>query len=407
LNKERFLMYSDYIGRMNIFTTPRNIKALPVLSVITFIGFLDTHLLIPIIALYAYELGAGIGIVGLIIGLYSIVNTPANIFLGRVVDRFGYRLPLIAGLIGDAVSMFLYTLCRFPFHLALVRALHGITGGIVGPSTMSAMAYHGDETRRGRTMAYYGMSLAAATLVGYGVSGVIAARLGYKVVFWLGGGLLVIGAALGWILPGKSRGNAPGTITTPVFNWKSITGLLGRKRLISSYATVFAQYFSFGGVVTLLPLYVKNLGMEVFNVGMLLAAFAVVFIIIQVPVGTLSDRIGRMGLTTAGLVLGTAALLLMPAAVSFAWLLAVMGLYGVAYGAIFPSISSMITEHTSADERGLATGIFHALLTAGVAIGAPVMGWVGGWLGVETGLMLTAVIMVIALAVTLAVRKNI
>jgi predicted MFS family arabinose efflux permease len=55
----------------------------------------------------------------------------------------------------------------------------------------------------------------------------------------------------------------------------------------------------------------------------------------------------------------------------------------------------------------MATGIFHALLTAGVAIGAPVMGWVGGVVGVQLGLMLSAGIMVLALLVVLSIRKRI
>jgi len=93
-------------------------QALPVISVVTFLGFLDTHLLIPVLALYAAELGAGIGITGLIIGLYSLTNTPANILFGGLVDRIGYKLPLVFGLIGDALSMFLYSVSRLPVHLA-------------------------------------------------------------------------------------------------------------------------------------------------------------------------------------------------------------------------------------------------------------------------------------------------
>jgi len=392
---------------MNELSRPRTKNILPVISFVTFIGFLDTHLLIPVMALYAYELGAGIGIVGLIIGLYSIVNTPANIFVGRLVDRVGYRLPLVAGLIGDAVSMFLYTLCRVPFHLALVRVLHGITGGMVGPSTMSAIAHHGGETRRGRSMAVYGMSLAAATLVGYGLSGFIASRLGYKVVFWLGGALLVIGAALALWLPGRGRRDTTALKTSPGGGWQKVKDLLRRRGLISPYCTIFAQYFSFGGVVTLLPLYLKNQGMEAFHVGILLAVFAVLFIVLQMPVGVLSDRVGRTGLTAAGLALGIVALALLPWMTDFPLLIVVMALYGAAYGMIFPSVSAMVAEHTATEERGLGTGIFHALLTAGVAIGAPVMGWAGSVVGVERGLILSAGVMVLALAVTMIIRKNI
>ena len=68
---------------------------LPITSVVTFLGFLDTHLLIPVMALYAAELGASLGIIGLIIGLYSITNTPANILFGRLIERVGYKVPLI------------------------------------------------------------------------------------------------------------------------------------------------------------------------------------------------------------------------------------------------------------------------------------------------------------------------
>jgi predicted MFS family arabinose efflux permease len=67
----------------------------------------------------------------------------------------------------------------------------------------------------------------------------------------------------------------------------------------------------------------------------------------------------------------------------------------------------MVADQTAPEERGMATGIFHALLTAGVAIGAPVMGWVGGVVGVQLGLMLSAGIMVLALLVVLSIRKRI
>jgi MFS family permease len=83
-----------------------------------------------------------------------------------------------------------------------------------------------------------------------------------------------------------------------------------------------------------------------------------------------------------------------------------MALYGIAYGMLFPSISALITEHTTTEERGLATGIFHALLTAGVAIGAMVIGWTGEIMGVQPGLLLTPGIMVLALAVALATLKG-
>jgi len=400
-------VYSNEVGRMNELTQPQARKALPVISVVTFLGFIDTNLLIPVIALYASELGASVGIIGLVIGLYSITNTPANIFWGRLIDRIGYKRPLVIGLFGDALSMFLYSICRLPVHLALVRVLHGITGASIGPSTMSGIADHGDEREKGRSMGLYGMSIGAATLAGFGLSAVLVSRLGYKAVFLFGAVLPVIGIMLSLLFLGKRRQADIEAKSSPGEGWEKAKDLLRRRGLIVSYCSIFAQYFTFGGVVTLLPLYVKSLGMEAFHVGILLAAFAVMFIIIQLPVGALSDRVGRLAPTAAGLCLGIVALVLMPSITAFPLLVVVMAVYGVAYGVIFPSVSAMVTDQTAPEERGMATGIFHAMLTAGVAIGAPVMGWVGGAVGVQLGLMLSAGIMVLALLVALSIRKRI
>ncbi len=385
---------------------PQTRKVLPITSVVTFLGFLDTHLLIPIMALYAYELGASVGIIGLIIGLYSITNTPANILFGRLIDRVGYKVPLIAGLIGDALSMFFYSVCRLPIHLALVRTFHGISGGIVGPATMSITADYSNEAGKGRAMGFYGMSLATATLVGYGLSGVIASRLGYKTLFQFGAVMLTIGVMLSFLLPGNRKKLSLTAKTSHGEAFSKAKGLLGRKGLTVSYCSIFAQYFAFGGVVTLLPLYVGSLGMEAFHVGMLLAIFAIMFIILQFPSGALSDKVGRLIPTTVGLGLTIVSLVILPSLGTFPLLAAIMALYGTAYGVLFPSISALIADHTIPEERGLATGLFHALLTAGVAIGAPIMGWVGEVVGIELGIALSASILVLALLVALTALRR-
>jgi len=390
---------------MNDLSQPQPRRVLPLNSVITFLGFLDTHLLIPVMALYASDLGASPGIIGLIIGLYSLTNTPANLLAGRWIDRVGYKMPLTIGLIGDALSMFLYSICRLPVQLALVRALHGLSGGMIGPATMSITATHSEKSKWGRAMGIYGMSLAAATLVGYGLGGVIASRLGYNVLFLFGMGFLAVGAVLSLLLP-KARKASAAAKTSLAEDLRKAKDLLRRKGLKVAYASIFAQYFAFGGIVTLLPLYVKSLGMEAFHVGMLLAIFAVMFIILQLPSGTLSDRKGRLMPIVSGLILGIVSLAILPSATTFPYLAAVMALYGIAYGLFFPSISALLADHTLPDERGTATGLFHAFLTAGVAIGAPVMGWAGGVVGVDLGLMLSSAVLVLALVIALTTLRR-
>jgi len=151
---------------------------------------------------------------------------------------------------------------------------------------------------------------------------------------------------------------------------------------------------------------VRSLGMEAFHVGMLLATFAIMFIIVQFPSGALSDKVGRLIPTATGLSLGIISLVLLPSQVTFPLLAMAMALYGIAYGILFPSISALVADHTIPEERGMAAGIFHALLTAGVATGAPIMGWVGGVVGVELGLALSSGIMVLTLVIALTALRH-
>jgi len=386
-----------------MFNMKSRIKVTPLNSTITFLGFIDTYLLIPVIALYATSLGAGIGTVGLVVGVYSMTSSIMNIYGGRLIDRFGHKAPLIGGLLGDTLAVLSYSLCQLPWHLALVRAFHGISGGLVGPATMSISARYASSAAKGRSMSFYGIALGAATLVGFGAGGTIASRLGYHFLFYIAGGLLLIGVLLSLFIPsGKTTSNAENRPRGN--NIKDLVGLITRGKLPISYLSIFAQYFAFGGVVVLLPLHVVKLGMSAFHVGILLAVFSLTFVIVQIPGGAISDRMGRLRPAVIGLSLCAVAPILLSVAQSFATIALVMSLYGAAFGVLFPSLSALLADSATPEEYGRATGIFHALITIGVAVGAPVIGWIASIGGITIGLAVSFVIFIpalVSIAITL------
>jgi len=380
-------------------------STLPLISALTFLSFLDTPLLIPIMALFATQLNANIGMVGFIIGIHAAVGTPASIYFGRIVDRYSYKVPLILGLMGDTIGLLLYTVCQNPVQLIMVRMLHGVSSAVAGPATMSAMVEY-SRTAKGKVMAFYGISIAMANLVGQGTSGIIGSKLGYNSVFLIGAGLMAVATIIAFFLPGSPGHEHAKKSVSLGENARRIINLIGRKGLTMSYMTIFAQYFAFGAVATLLPLYLKDFGMTAFHVGMLLAIFTLLFIIIQVPSGRMSDRVGRVIPTIIGLALALVALLILPSFHIFALLAIPMAVYGLAYGLFFPSISASVADHALPEERGMATGIFYAALTAGVAIGAPLMGWIGQAFSVRLALTLAPVFMLPAIIIAAASLKK-
>ncbi|GAH16429.1 unnamed protein product, partial [marine sediment metagenome] len=148
-------------------------RMLPLVFGITFLGFIDTQLTVPIMRLYADSLGATVAIAGFIIGMYSIVNTPANIGFGPLVDKFGRKIPLIIGLGGDAICMFLYSLCSTSLQLLVVRGLHGLAGAVLGLATASMVADYSPTEKRGKGMGFYAIVMSLAPLVGMMICGII------------------------------------------------------------------------------------------------------------------------------------------------------------------------------------------------------------------------------------------
>lgn len=84
------------------------------------------YLLLPTLPIYIKELGIGESQLGLIIGSFTLSAVVARPIIGGLLDRFGRRFFIIAGLIIFAIAMFLYNWASGILLLFLLRILHGV-----------------------------------------------------------------------------------------------------------------------------------------------------------------------------------------------------------------------------------------------------------------------------------------
>ena len=66
-----------------------------------------------------------------------------------------------------------------------------------------------------------------------------------------------------------------------------------RRVVFALSISTFVEWAGAGCVMPLLPLYLRKLGAPVALVGVVMAAFFLAAILVQYPIGRLSDRIGR------------------------------------------------------------------------------------------------------------------
>jgi len=362
----------------------------------TMLGTMDSNALVPVIALYAQHVGADLLQTGIIVGLFSVVHAPANLFFGRIADRIGRKLPLQVGLLWDSVSLFLYAFAATPLLLALVRISHGVGSGFVGPSTMALMADNSTTERKGRAMAIYGMSLGFAVVIGFGIAGPIVSRLGYATLFYV----LSAGLLLGFVFALFVR--EPAQAVPKPTPWRRLAAYARGPLPAAGYASIFSLYFILGAFVTLVPLHIRDelgysLPAAALVTGLSFTAFAILSLVLHYPAGVLADRYGPVRPAMIGLVVVGASMALIPLVRDLPALLVLMALFGVGHGFVFPAASALVARGADPEQHGVVTGLFYAVLVAGVAVGAPVMAAVASVSTFGTGIWASAWISLLGL----------
>jgi MFS family permease len=133
---------------------------------------------------------------------------------------------------------------------------------------------------------------------------------------------------------------------------------------------LFINYVDRGAVPTAIPLIQHDLGLDNEQVGRLLSAFFMVYAFIQIPVGWLAERYGAHRVLAGGLVVWSAATMLMGITSSFTMLFCLRMLLGLGESAGFPAVSKLMAAVVPVKSLGLANGIvaFGYLMAPGIGI---------------------------------------
>jgi ACS family D-galactonate transporter-like MFS transporter len=128
------------------------------------------------------------------------------------------------------------------------------------------------------------------------------------------------------------------------------------------------------------------------QMGILLSAFAWSYAILQIPAGTLLDKIGVKWVTRVGTIIWSIACFLTAVATGQGLIILSRVLLGIGEAPYFPSAAKATGYWFPRKERGRAISLFDAQSKFSNAIGAPIIAWVvteWGWRG---GFYVTAIL---------------
>lgn len=161
----------------------------------------------------------------------------------------------------------------------------------------------------------------------------------------------------------------------------------------------FTDLVAYSVSVPVLPDFATRFDASPTMVGLLFASFGVTLLFLSIPMGALSDRIGRKGPMIFGLALLAVSTLGFAYARSLPMLFAARLVQGAADGITWVVGFAMIADLYGDDERGRAMGLAMAGSTLGIIIGPVLGGWLYELGGIRLPFLVVAAIAVIDLVV--------
>lgn len=315
-------------------------------------------IVVPLLPVYAHDLGASGLYIGLIFGAFSLSRTIFLPYFGRRSDRQGRKPFIVAGLCAYAVISVAFIFSKSVEMLIFIRLVQGVASAMIMPVVQ---AYVGDITpprKEGFVMGLFNISVFMGLSLGPLVGGAINDRFSLSASFGCMGALALVGflGSLVFLPPTRteralSRGEPPAA-------WRALLA----DREIAGLAVFRFTYTACIGVIWgFLPVFADGeFSLSSSAIGLLVMMGVLVSGVLQTPLGLLADRMNRRLMATVG------GLIVVYAVASFAWSTGFWDLFrsnlifGVGGGVSMVSIMAMAVDKGNSVK---AMGSVMALMT--------------------------------------------
>ncbi|WP_251518913.1 MULTISPECIES: multidrug efflux MFS transporter NorA [Staphylococcus] len=148
-----------------------------------------------------------------------------------------------------------------------------------------------------------------------------------------------------------------------------------KKQFIILYFNIFLVFLGIGLVIPVLPIYLKDLGLNGSDLGILVAVFAMSQMLISPFGGTLADKLGKKLIICIGLVLFTISEILFAVGHTFTILIISRILGGFSAGMVMPGVTGMIADISVAKDKAKNFGYMSAIINSGFILGPGIGGF--------------------------------
>jgi MFS family permease len=363
-----------------------------------FVTVTGVGIVVPLLPVYARDLGASGIYIGMIFGAFSLSRTLFLPYFGRLSDRKGRKRIIVPGLFAYGLISLAFAFSSNVPTLILIRFFHGIASAMLMPVIQ---AYVGDITpagKEGTVMGIFNMSLFIGLSVGPLIGGVIHDHFGMQVSFGCMGFLAMIGflLSLGLLPPtGAERAmNKPHSL-------KSWQTLLVDREIVAMFVFRLSYTVCIGIIWTFLPVLADaEFALSSSAIGVLIMLGVFISGLIHIPMGIVADRVNKRRMVAAGALVVIYSVWSFQRATGFTDLVLAQVLFGIGGGAAMPALMAMaVSKGSSTDSMGSVMAILTVAHSSGMLLGSLLGGVLMDWFDLRWAFPIGAALMLACLAV--------
>lgn len=353
--------------------------------VIVFMFWFSSYIYVPVLSPYVEHLGASYFMVGMVLGVYGLMQILFRLPIGIGSDYLNRRRPFIyLGLVASGASCFLFMWGAQPGWALAARAVSGIAASAWVVYTVMFAGYFPKE-EAGKAMGMLQFTTVIAQLTSMMISGYMVEHWGWNTPFLIGGIVAIAALLLALRLPEQKQEKRQSAIQL-----KDLAGVMKEPLLVRvSLLSVLAHCVLFITMFGYTPNQALNIGASKESLGWLTLAFMIPHAIATLygsrTFGRLLGDRGTLLIGFAGSALFT---LLIPSMPTLAMLCITQVGNGFMQGLIFPLLLGKSVSEVDPYKRATAMGFYQAVYAVGMSAGPFVAGWMSGIYGLTGGFWL-------------------
>lgn len=352
-------------------------------------------IVVPLLPVYAHDLGASGIYIGLIFGVFSLSRTFFLPFFGRSSDQNGRKPYIVTGLFAYTIISIAFIFSKSIESLIAIRFIQGIASAMIMPVTQAYVGDISPPNREGSTMGLFNMSVFMGLSLGPLAGGVIKDYFSLQSSFICMGVLALIAFCLSlFLLPPTYSERAISRRRIPA-TW----GVLLKDREIAGYFSFrFAYTACIGMIWGFLPIFADSeFSLSSSRIGILVTLGLSVSGLMNALMGPLADRITRKRMLSVigGLIVACAVL-------SFEWsrgfwdLFLINLFFGIGGGISMSPIMAMAAKKgNKTGAMGSVMAIMTMAHSGGMTVGAILAGLIMDYFHLRQAFTFGAVIMFI------------